>query len=154
MTTKLRKFKLKGGPFSGWEGEFVEQHQDVIFWGPDGGKSFAYKRRPEQPGKPVVFAYDKPLTAMALQVAGVSPDDIEIALADDQHAAVLAQRAREAAPAPFTQKVEVRRSGDIAEMWVDGDLVDLVEWSQVANPDDAKAWVASVMLPDKETSNP
>jgi hypothetical protein len=50
--------------------------------------------------------------------------------------------------------VEVRRSGDIAEMWVDGDLVDLVEWSQVANPDDAKAWVASVMLPDKETSNP
>lgn len=150
---KTRKFKLKGGPFSGWEGEFVEKGQDVIFWGPDGGKSFAYKRRqPEQPGKPVVFGYDKPLTAMALQVAGVSPEDIELALADDKQAAVLAERARDKAPPAFTQKVEVRMAGDIAEMWVDDELVDIAAASDIATAEDAKAWVASVMLPDKETS--
>lgn len=146
MSTE-RKFRFHGGPFNGWTGEFTDTGQDVVMWGPDGGQSFAYVR--VQSGATIVtFTFDVALTRAALTEAGLSPAAIDLAVATNSTAAALAAERLEddwiAGHREIKANVEVRRDGAGWVMYADGELV--AEREDVADADDAKAWVDEVMV--------
>lgn len=153
--TKTRPCRLAGGPYDGWNGEFLDTDQRLVFMGPDGGQSFAYKRsqRPPKKDRPVVFRFDKATTRIALQAAGVSAELIDIATADPADIPVnLPSDGREE---PLKVKLDVRVERRGTRRWVmivDGEevagRVDLEDTAEAA-----QAWVKSVLFPEQEDSD-
>lgn len=145
---RVRQFRLKGGPFDGWEGEYLDRGEDVIRYGPPGEQVYCYRRRPPLPfarrSKADVFRYDRHATKVAMLDAGFSPAEADLA----------GDGPDRPTDAPgYSQKVSVDRIGDRWVMSVEGVIVDERPAEEVGDAKDAKDWVAQVMLPSKETTN-
>lgn len=145
----IRQFKFKGGPFDGWEGEYVANHQEVIKFGPPGERVYCYRRQTNfmaRRGKVDHFRYDRHLTKLAMLEAGFSPADAD--LAGD---GVVTPTDRKDAPA-YTQKVSVEAIGDRWLLIAEDVIIGERPKADITCAADAKAWVAEVMLPNKEAA--
>lgn len=141
--SKIRNFKFKGGPFAGWEGEFVDNGQDRITYGPPGEKVYVYLRRNPfvRRTKFVTFKYHAGLTKIEMLEQGYSLEQADMAGDGPQRQ-----------EASFSQKVEVKPHDGRWVMIVDGVIVGERSQDEITDKADAKAWVAEVMLPDKEAA--
>lgn len=146
----IRKFEFKGGPFDGWEGEYVANGQEVIRYGPPGEQVYIYRRH--QPlvqvrrSKVDKFRYDRLATKTEMLAAGFSPEQADLAGNGN-----LTAEQRADGPS-YEQAVKVEQ---IAGRWVMvAEDVILAErpLHDIADANDAKAWVAEVMLPKKEAN--
>lgn len=135
---KTRACRLVGGPYKGWSGEFVDKGQQSTAFGPEGGKSFVYRRRAaDQPGKPIVFEYDRTATADTLRAAGVSPEDIQAAV----------QLRRPPSKGRAAIKVDVVPLEKVWSMRWNDEEVATMSKSELPDRESVRQWVASVFLP-------
>ena len=136
----IRNFKFKGGPFGGWEGEFVDNGQDKIVYGPPGEKVYVYLRvDPIFKRKFVPFRYNAALTKIEMLEQGYSLEEAD-----------LAGDGPERKEASFEQKVEVKPLDGRWVMIVDGVIVGERGQDEITCAEDAKAWVGEVMLPNRD----
>ena len=72
--SKLRNFQLKGGPYDGYKGDFVEKHQAMTMF-----KGCPYLRAPYQPSRRFVrFVYNKEQHDTMLRAKGIDPETGDI----------------------------------------------------------------------------
>lgn len=144
--SKIRTFRFTGGPYDGWEGEYVDRDEDVIRFGPPGEQVYCYRRRRSWTGRRTRadhFRYDRHLSKLAMLEAGFSPDDADTA----------GDGPSKPSDAPsYVQKVEVRRDAARWLLVVESVVVDERPLADITDAADAKAWVAEVMIPQKESA--
>lgn len=141
MIHEPRPCVFEGGPYHQWSGDFLDVDQDVAWMGPEGGKSFAYKRQALRTGKtdePVRFKFHRGMTRDALVEAGLPPHMVNEALG-------LTKPPR---PEQASIIVSVRRN-ERARVWelLWGDeVMETAPLDAIDSNEAAKEWVAAVMF--------
>lgn len=155
MTIKrTRKCRLVGNLYDGWDGEFLDSGQQVMYMGVAEGRAFFAYVRGQDHNRVVEWRFSPKRTAAKMAEFGYGQDAIDVILNSDSPGA--ARTVASVDPEELRREgtvvaqVEVADMGGRWELRIDGEVVD--ERDHVEDNRDAKAWVEQVMESRKVAS--